>query len=124
MKARCSNPNRKDYEKYEKRGFSAEWKEFDAFLEDMGERPHKTSLDRINNEKGYSKDNCRWATHKQQCRNKTTNNYISYNGETRALMEWCDILGLKYHTIRERIFVRNWSVKKAFEKPIGKWSKK
>ena len=71
MVQRCTNPNHMYYSKY-KDFWYAPWKDFIQFILDMGERPSNTSLDRIDNNKGYSPENCRWATQKQQGRNKET----------------------------------------------------
>lgn len=69
---RCSNPNRKDYADYGGRGitFCVEWDSFEVFLADMGERPPSTTLNRIDNNAGYSKDNCEWASVSEQNRNR------------------------------------------------------
>lgn len=72
MKDRTTNPNSKDWGKYGGVGITLckEWHDFETFFEDMGNPPKGCSIDRIDNSKGYSKDNCRWATTKQQGRNK------------------------------------------------------
>lgn len=72
MKQRCTNFNRGSAHRYAERGilYDARWERFENFLDDMGERPEGTELDRIDNNKGYSKDNCRWTTHQVNCQNK------------------------------------------------------
>ena len=72
MKGRCLNPNDPAYKRYGGRGISIDplWLSFETFLADMGARPEGTTLDRIDNDKGYSPDNCRWATNAQQNRNR------------------------------------------------------
>jgi len=72
MRERCNNPNRENYKNYGGRGIIIcdRWISFDNFIIDMGERPNGKTLDRINNNKGYSKENCRWATNVIQGRNQ------------------------------------------------------
>ena len=73
MRNRCTNPKNKAYPGYGGRGISVceAWDDFDQFCQDMGDRPSPThSIDRIDNDKGYSPDNCRWATPAEQCVNK------------------------------------------------------
>lgn len=84
----------------------------------MGERPEKMTLDRIDGTKGYSKENCRWVTQKEQCRNTTRNVYIEYKGETRALTSVCEELNLNPRTIGKRIR-DGWDVEKALTIPVG-----
>lgn len=73
MMQRCRNKNHVHYLTYSELGYDPRWAEFSAFLRDMGERPNGTSLDRINNNLGYSKANCRWATAAEQQRNRKSN---------------------------------------------------
>ena len=72
MKQRCNNPNNKDYARYGGRGisFCTEWLLFEQFYSDMGNRPSRQSLDRINNDGNYQPDNCRWATDVEQAANR------------------------------------------------------
>ena len=72
MRKRCNSLSRDPQSKYAGRGISYDprWESFDQFLADMGERPAGTTLDRINNDEGYSAANCQWATPKTQARNR------------------------------------------------------
>lgn len=72
MKTRCKSDNRHNSYRYKSRGISMDqrWINFENFLNDMGERPEGTTLDRIDNDKGYSKDNCKWSTPTEQARNR------------------------------------------------------
>ena len=72
MRRRCNNANSNDYKDYGGRGISvcAKWDIFEGFLEDMGESPSDLELDRIDNNGNYTKENCRWITHKEQCNNR------------------------------------------------------
>lgn len=117
MIQRCTNPNCSGYEYYGGRGITVceEWMSFDGFLKDMGERPQGTSIDRINPDKGYFKDNCRWATYKVQANNTRRNQHVTYNGETKTIAEWAKEKGLKYDVLYSRLNSYGWSVEKALE---------
>lgn len=88
------------------------WEKFENFLSDMGERPQNTTLDRIDNNKGYSKKNCRWATHKQQQNNRSTARLFELKGERKTLTEWSKKLNIKRSTLAQRYYVYGWSVEK------------
>jgi len=119
MKQRCLNPNYDQYENYGGRGIKvvAHWGDFENFLADMGKRPEGMTLDRIDNSKGYSKANCRWATKKEQQRNRRTNRMLSYQGETMCLLDWANRLGIKQHSLSMRIDVYGWTVEEALSTP-------
>jgi len=119
MKSRCRNMNDPSYESYGGRGisYSPEWEDFNVFLSDMGERQRGTSLDRLDVNSNYSKDNCKWSTPKDQARNKRSNKHIQYNGEKMILIELSELTGVPYQRLHERIFRRGWTVEDAVEKP-------
>lgn len=99
MITRCENPNVQGFENYGGRGIRVcdRWRnDFAAFLADMGRRPSPThSIDRIDVNGNYEPSNCRWATKKEQARNKRNNRLITINGETRCVAEWAERLGCK-----------------------------
>lgn len=120
MKQRCDNQNWKQYADYGGRGISYDpaWSEFSVFMADMGEAPEGMTLDRIDNSKGYSKANCRWATRKEQSRNRRMNRYLELNGERMIVAEWAEKLGVKSRLLRVRLN-RGWSVEKTLLTPVA-----
>ncbi len=104
MRVRCSDTNNKNYGG---RGIKVckRWQNsFENFIADMGKRPsNKYSIDRKNNDKGYSKSNCRWATRSQQNRNTRRTNFVSRNGKTRPLIELCEMAGINKYTVLSRL---------------------
>lgn len=119
MKQRCLNPNHQWYKNYGGRGIAIcqRWMDFENFFDDMGERPPGTNLERKDNNSNYEPGNCKWATPKEQGRNRRDNRLISFAGITRCLSEWSEISGLKITTIRERIN-RGWSIEDALTEPV------
>jgi len=112
---RCYNPNNKDYKHYGQKGLGMEieWKEdFAKFYADMGECPNGFTLERIDVNKGYSPENCRWADAITQARNKTNNRFLSANGMIKTLAEWAELSGTSRNNIHKRI-VRGWSTEQA-----------
>lgn len=105
MKKRCLNYNHKSYNDYGGRGIIIcdTWvNSFENFINDMGFSPTKEhSLDRIDNSKGYYKDNCRWATKKEQCRNVRNNIIFTYDNKSLCVGEWVEILNMnRYKAIK------------------------
>lgn len=105
MRARCRNPNNSDYTNYGGRGISIceRWDDFALFVADMGPRPDRHTLDRIDVNGNYEPGNCRWAPDKVQANNKRTNRLITLNGETRTLQSWCDQFGIEPSKVRYRL---------------------
>ncbi len=116
MIRRCYSPNSSYYQIYGGRGITVcnRWRKgFKFFLEDMGLPPStKHSIDRINNDGNYNKENCRWATIKEQARNKSKHVKITIEQKTKCLAEWCEIYKMKYPTVSARI-KRGWNPEKA-----------
>ena len=117
MRQRCNNPNNADWSSYGGRGINVceKWNDFLAFLSDMGERPDNHSIDRIDVNLGYFKENCRWAIDKVQANNKRSNYRIEYNGRSATLQEWADETEIKRETISARIRA-GWPLDKVFNR--------
>ena len=117
---RCNNPNCQDYANYGGRGITVceRWDSLETFLADMGPRPKGCSLDRIDNELGYSPENCKWSTQSEQGRNRRSNRYIESWGITLLLCEWAEISGLASRTISSRID-RGWTPEEAITTHSG-----
>lgn len=118
---RCRNPNNAAFHHYGGRGIDVDpsWLNIENFLQDMGPSFQKgLTLERADNSRGYSKENCKWVTMQEQARNRRNSKFITYKGETKLLIEWCEGLGLKYSTITTRLH-RGWTTEQAFELPRG-----
>lgn len=124
MKRRCLNPKASGYENYGARGITIckEWEtSFETFYKDIGPRPEGLfSIDRIDNNKGYYKENCRWATRAEQNNNQRSNHRVSYNGKILNLTQWSKELGIARRTLWARLEVYGWTVEKAFTTPSKK----
>lgn len=117
MKQRCQNPDYHHYEDYGGRGITVceEWQSFDRFYADMGNPPKGASLGRINNDAGYSKQNCRWETTTQQARNKRTSTRV----EGRSVADLADEHGIPAKRLRDRLKA-GWPLDKALSLPPNK----
>lgn len=127
IKSRCYSKNHVSYDRYGARGIRVcrRWKNsFENFLADMGERPSKEhSIERVNNLKNYSPSNCKWATRKEQGRNKRNNRVLRFRGKSCCVSEWAELTGLPMKTLHRRI-QKGWSVERALTTPVKKRAKK
>lgn len=119
--ARCTNPNNSKYARYGGRGITVcdRWaKDFVNFLDDMGRRPSPDhSIDRIDNDGGYTLANCRWATRKEQCRNRASSRFIEFGGASRTAAEWAEIIGVSQTTLHARL-KSGWTIERALSQPL------
>lgn len=116
----CLNPASSQYKNYGKRGISIceKWKKFEGFFEDMGERPEGGyTLERKDNALGYFKDNCKWATQKEQALNRRNNIYVDTFLGRMTISQIAEYTGVRFGTIRSRI-VANWPADKLFSPTI------
>lgn len=122
IKGRCLNKTDKKYADYGGRGIKVckSWMKFENFLKDMGDKSEGLSLDRKDNNKGYSKANCRWATLIEQANNKRNNRFFAYEGLTLTLPEWCRRLGLNLGLSRCRHYKLKWPIEKILTTPVNK----
>lgn len=115
---RCTNPNHPQWSDYGGRGITLtpRWKKFENFLADMGEPPDDAaSIERINNNKGYSKANCKWATRKEQARNKRNNRKFHYQGKDRCVAEIAEMTGIPYMRLYQRLTTYGWTIAQAVQ---------
>lgn len=122
MKQRCNNQKDPSYCEYGGSGIVVcdEWNNsFESFLRDMGERPNGCSIDRYPNLNGnYEPGNCRWATPKEQGRNRRDNALLEHDGRTMTIVEWSEVTGIKACTISRRLH-SCWTVAEALTTPAG-----
>lgn len=118
MKKRCTNRNHKAFKHYGGRGitFCERWSDFSMFLEDMGVAPDGLTLERKENSKGYSKDNCVWASVHEQRRNTRSTVKITFNGETMCMTDWAERLGISKHNLQRRM--KTMSFEEAVSLPV------
>jgi hypothetical protein len=127
LNVRCNNPKAKGYHNYGGRGIAVLWRSYMDFYNDMNESyldhvkihgEQNTTIDRKNNNGHYCKQNCEWATIKEQTNKKRTNKYITYQGTTKTLSQWAAHLNYKKATLAARLGQCKWSVDKAFNTPV------
>jgi len=123
MIARCTNEKHISYPHYGGRGIKVcdRWmNSFIAFYEDMGPRPtSKHSIDRIDYDGNYEPDNCRWATLKEQMRNRPGNHHVTANGQTLTVVEWAEKLGVNADALYIRL-KKGWSHERVVNEPVGR----
>lgn len=104
MKQRCLNKNKERYFDYGGRGIKVcdRWLNFENFYEDMGDAPDTLTIERVDNNEGYSKSNCRWTTTKDQSRNKRNNITLKHNNKSLIASDWAKETGISKSTILER----------------------
>lgn len=125
MLKRCRLKSRADWKNYGGRGIkvAVEWEDFLTFKKDMFDsfKRHKkkfssTLLDRVDNDKGYSKENCRWVTSKESSLNRRATHWIVYGGKKKSMTEWALLIGIKPTTLLDRL-KGGWSKKRALTTP-------
>jgi hypothetical protein len=123
MLTRAYNPNYSESNRYSERGISVidDWRGSSGFIKFAdwavsNGYNDKLTLDRIDNNKGYSPSNCRWAEWKIQQRNRGNNIRVTYNGEEKTLIEWSEILNFNYKKVKQRLY-RGWDIERAFTTP-------
>lgn len=105
IRARCENPNFGSYQFYGAKGIRVceRWKKFENFFADMGQPAAGQSIERIDRTKGYSPENCKWATSLEQANNQGNNRLITAHGETKTMAEWARLARLKPMTLQGRL---------------------
>lgn len=120
MRQRCLNKRSPLYAEYGAKGICIDprWSTYENFHEDMGDRPKGTSIDRVDNKKGYGPDNCRWATKSEQMQNRSNSVRYLYKGKLRTLQELTDMSNVSKDTVYQRLRVLRWSVEDAVSLPL------
>jgi hypothetical protein len=119
MLQRCNNPNCNKFKRYGGRGITVcrEWYTFENFITDLGERPNGLSLERVDNNGNYCKENCKWASPITQAHNRENNRLISFQGETKCLSEWARHVGITISSLTYRIN-NGWDTERALLTPL------
>ena len=115
MKQRCLNVNSRFYPIYGGRGIEIceKWMTFEGFFEDMGECPPNMTIDRVDNDSNYCRENCRWATMKQQSNNRSTTILLVIGDCEKSLKEWSEHFCIKYTTAYYR-YKQGWTAERIF----------
>jgi hypothetical protein len=118
---RCTNPKNPAFPNYGGRGINIcdRWLKFENFLEDMGEPPLGLTIDRLDNDKGYFRENCAWKTRTDQARNRRSSLKITFDGLTLTVAEWSIRTGIGRRTLEAR-FHAGWSADKILTTQVSK----
>lgn len=119
MISRCTYEKSDSYKYYGAVGITvcSDWMSFESFIRDMGERPAGMTLDRKDGSKGYSKDNCKWSSKKDQSRNRKSNHLIVTPLGEMCIAEAAEMYGINKRTLSNRIN-NGWNVDRAIHEPI------
>lgn len=119
MYCRCYYKSTNQYKNYGGKGIKVceEWKSSQGFLNFYNWAinngyEEKLTLDRIDSNKNYCPENCRWVTSKSQSNNKTNNVFYTFNGETKTAKQWCELYSISQTTLNDRL-KRGWSLEQA-----------
>lgn len=119
IKSRTMNPKEKSFADYGARGIKMDekWLDFVGFYNDMYESYkasglEKPTIERIDNNGDYTKENCKWISKAKQAGNKRNTKWITWKGQTKYLTEWGRELGVKRSTMMQRYFVYKWPIHK------------
>lgn len=116
IKERCDTPSTTSYKNYGARGitYDPKWKTFEGFMEDMSEGYKKgLSIERIDNNANYSKENCKWSNWQDQCNNRRSNRWFTIGGRTQTLAQWTRESEVKPSLVRQRYYVLKWPIERA-----------
>ena len=122
MRSRVTNKNHKSYKIYGKRGIKLLWNNFESFHNDMYKsylkhlslhKNERTTIERIDVNKHYCKENCRWATDTEQGANRTNNRYLTINKQTKVFQTWCNEMNINRHKVTDRIDKLHWTPEEA-----------
>jgi hypothetical protein len=125
MIARCNNKNTINFSRYGGAGLTVceRWMRFENFLADMGPRPQRGTIERIDNTRGYEPDNCRWASYKEQAHNRRGLHKLTINGVAKPMAAWASEAGIPISTVWDRI-KRGWSAERALTKADARFKDK
>lgn len=122
IKSRCYSQSTDGWKRYGAKGVTVceRWLySFENFLSDMGRRPEiNYTIERRDNSKGYSPENCKWATPVEQANNKTSNHFLEFQGQRMTIAQWEAKLGINRKTIKTRLTQLGWSTSEALAKPV------